>query len=548
MFNTENIKITIAKREELKYADGSICFKPTVGERPNNVCLDSKDNCCFFDDHYKDGCEDYLCESDDVIFMYCKILPKLKISDSLKKYLIENRKTGVYKDGLIQVEFGSYCDESINQKDKLYKKAPKMKKTGQYLSYPSYNYDLLEVTESKDNKYGFYYDCFNQLYVYKINPLKWYLKPNTNEMILNKTIEGELVIGYGSLNNESKKIPSNKVAFMKEFLEERFLHDIFKFESVNNKGFVDLQQEKELISKKIQDLNNMFISKPNSKLYVNKLTNIIQEYNKGLSAYHQSLNQVLNFGVKDETQLTTEFIFNLNELEEEANYYYESIKEYIDMIDYLDVIEGILSGNEYKKMDEFQSLVFEVNTIPLEYLKSDEIRNNVKNELCYKPRAIINNYLFELQQNKGLKLQEFNSKTELITYLRKQLQTLLEDILVKVNKKSYIDDIKENMLKIQNDNYKQSKYRIIDIYLGMIKDAYYDIKYVFDYNPNLLSQANEIISKEIDYDQDLNDICTELTNRYYSLRDMYYTESEKRAVSNIKQKRISLEKVMKTSY
>ena len=548
MFNTKNIKITIAKREELKYADGCICFKPTVGERPNNICLDSKDNCCFFDDYYKDGYEDYLCESDDVIFMYSKILPKLKISDSLKKYLIENRKTGVYKDGLIQVEFGSYCDESINQKDKLYKKAPKMKKTGQYLSYPSYNYDLLEVAESKDNKYGFYYDCFNQLYVYKINPLKWYLKPNTNEMILGKTIEGELVIGYGSLNNESKKMPSNKVAFMKEFLEERFLHDIFKFENVNNKGFVDLQQEKELISKKIQDLNNMFISKPNSKLYVNKLTNIIQEYNKGLSAYHQSLNQVLNFGIKDETQLTTEFIFNLNELEEEANYYYESIKEYIDMIDYLDVIEGILSGNEYKKMDEFQSLVFEVNTIPLEYLKSDEIRNNVKNELCYKPRAIINNYLFELQQNKGLKLQEFNSKKELITYLRKQLQTLLEDILVKVNKKSYIDDIKENMLKIQNDNYKQSKYRIIDIYLGMIKDAYYDIKYVFDYNPNLLNQANEIISKEIDYDQDLNDICTELTNRYYSLRDMYYAESEKRAVSNIKQKRISLEKVMKTSY
>ena len=582
--NIDNIKITIGNYDDTFETNDSINLNNSYFGKNGNTIIDVEGNCYIanFESEMTSFYDASTFLMGNVFLENSSIVPKIFVDDQLKNKILASRVKRDMGEGKYKVEFGNYPSYyDINDKSIIKKIFSKKNKTNKKITsinletYNIYEYDnkkYIKINSSKNN---------NEHY-YEIKPATWILNKNDNSMVFNKRIQGDIHITSVIETLKKDHIKVEESMFYNEFLKNNFLQEVLQFEPLVNQEeqIIDesnqdnkelsngetpiednnisitignitdfeytsdsLDLETDVITQEINSITQMIEDDVNKDKFINKLKLIIDDYNDKLCIYEESSDQVLNFGIKDESTLTVELFTELEKFKNKIIVYKNTINKYEELIAYIDEIMLIVQGKKKETNDDFQRLIYDLQRIPLTYLNDKKTNDEIEEELCNKPKKKIAKHIELLFDNPYLKLEKMDNKEELIIELRKILQPLLEKIANSVNKKSIYEDINNNFKSILSCNCAKSKYEIIDLYMNIIKSAYYEIILLANNNEIIIQEAKNIINEDIDYNVSIDAICKQLIEKYNSLRKIYYRESENQKLVTYQRRRLNLSKL-----
>lgn len=465
------------------------------------------------------------------------ILPTIIINDELKKYLIQNKTSNKREDGKYVVSFGEYLGKESNNSIDLIKSKLLSKPKEEIKSAFEYNKDstrkiisVYDMGETKSTDNG-----------YTIEPLEWILDINTNELVLSKKIYVNFDIGVLSEIDLSKNIKIDDTYFYKNYLSNTFINEMFRNEEYFKVERKENDNENEFetiirsIIKSIPDDNN-------KKFFIEKIEKIAIIYNNDLQKYLKNINNRLTFGIDDKSTLENNLRIDLSSIKDEIKRYEINTYYYNEVINYINEIEKILNGELIENPDEFQDLLYNLLHISIKYIENDDYKSLLKKELCEKTKVLVDNYKDKLYKQEKIDNPEFSNKEELVVYLRRQLHPILERITDDVDKKDAYEQINKNMQEMLSYTYKQSRNRIYDVYLSLLNEGFVELNGIMspEDHKHYDEYLKELLNIKLDYSRDMNDICTEIINKYCSLKRLFYTVDEsQRRIDEIKPIRLN---------
>ena len=451
------------------------------------------------------------------------ILPTIIINDELKQYLIQNKTSNKREDGKYVVSFGEYLGKESNNSIDLIKSKLLSKPKEEIKSAFEYDKDskrkiisVYDMGETKITDNG-----------YTIEPLEWILDINTNELVLSKKIYVNFDIGVLSEIDLSKNIKIEDTYFYKNYLSNTFINEIFR----NEEYFKAERKEKDNENEFETIIRSLIESIPddnNKKFFIEKIEKIAIEYNNDLQNYLKNINNRLTFGIADKSTLENNLRIDLSSIKDEIKRYEINTYYYNEVINYINEIEKILYGESIENPDEFQDLLYNLLHISIKYIENDDYKSLLKEELCEKPKVLVDNYKEKLYKQEKIDNPEFSNKEELVVYLRRQLHPILERITDDVAKKDAYEQINKNMQEMLSYTYKQSRNRIYDVYLSLLNEGFVELNGIMspEDHKQYDEYLKELLNIKLDYSRDMNDICTEIINKYCSLKRLFYIVDE----------------------
>lgn len=548
-FNKKDIsKITIGNKNDFDLPLSELNLSNDSKDAKNNIYI--KENNCLvnpcFNPNEELNLKDYIKFYDTdkspsslrISLESSYIIPKMIVSDKLKKYLMDNRLISNYNDDIQIVEFGNYL-EKINlsrwQFNKIFKKnniINKVVKTPMKFQYDNnvYNYNNQE-----------YILINNQAYIFTKE--KWYLNINTNELVMAKKILTNFNIDKKDNIDCNKEIRLEDTLFYKEYLSNIFTTDLLKDEVYFNKELDSSNDEINDFEIKISKIKSLILNDISSDIFNTRLRSIIEDYNNNLALYEKNANKILTFGILDDNTLENNLEIELNSLIENINRYKEKTFNYTKMLDYLNIVSSVLKGAPVDENDEFLALLSSLKKSSLSYLNNEKYNNELVKEIYNKPKLLIENNIRLTATNNECVCLPFNTQEEFIIYLRRVLHPILEKIAIAVDNKNICEEIVADIKNIQTNNYIQSNNRIKELYLSLINEMYNElVSSMTDEDiKKYKDRINSILNKKIDYNDDLTNVFNELANMYYKLNNISFELKNNNNKKHIKQKYIKLD-------
>ena len=391
---------------------------------------------------------------------------------------------------------------------------------------------MVEQDSQKQITYHMYYyplyEYDNEKYVnisstiYKIEPSKWYLNTDTNEMVYSKKIYGYY-----------------KPSRINQYISNVFLKDALK----NERYFKELDNNKSPIEKRISEVISIIYDDENKQVFMDRILSVIEDYNEKINICKNNLGNKLTFGIEDQYTLESNLMFELSNIENSIKSYNLNAHKFKVMYDYMDSLNAILNKEKVESLDDFQSLIKDLVDISLTYINNPIYTNELRNILINNPTKVIEESKLNILNNKK-DYQDFENLEEFILYLRTNLHPFLEKVDVIVDNKSLTEELHNEIINIRNYNFDVSHNKQISNYLLLLNETYVELNAVMDSeqrekNGELIA---DILDFNIDYNQDKTSIYNELTNRCHKIMKIYYDVLEENRVKESLQE-IRLEKV-----
>ncbi len=391
------------------------------------------------------------------------IVPKITIDDNLKEYLLKNRVISKCNNGLYEVTFGEYIGKYANKSkregNRIIRKGTKLEDT--ITIQNTSNYLPVTTEENELNVYNIY-EYNNKKYVkinddfYTIEPTKWFLNPEKNEMILAKKIYGNFVVDQ-----------------IDNYISNVLLCDMLRNESY----FRELEENKNPIERKIDEIIKLIPDDENKNIFIDRILKAAEEYNEKITLYKNNMHKKLIYDIEDEYTIKRNIMFELTNIENAIKNYSLNVYVFNDMYNYIESLNRIINKEEIDSPDEFQDLVKKLIDYSLNYLNNPDNIIELKNILVTNPSNLIDEYKKAILENKKSD-QVFSDLNSFIYYLRVCLHPFLEKICDSVEKKSIVEEIYNDFDKMLKYNFQESSNSHINCLFSMINDIYIELNSV----------------------------------------------------------------------
>lgn len=459
------------------------------------------------------------------------------------------------EDNIFEIEYGEWpqsleCDKYIilerNYRKKILKKTHK-----KYTIYLKDNtcpkqFEEFEYEGNKyiriDTRYLDSNDIINNDYIrlkrrktsfafwIKVEPIKWFVDPK-EDLVLSKKI---LFTDYKWINITD---------YMEEYFSKEIIpikNDFILLEN-NNRRLNNYNSEIQNLLDKINEYLKCIQKEEEVKNIVN---NLISEHNCKLNNLKDE--QILS--LYNEDTLKEMLITKLNILIDKLKNYCESNQEYYKILSVIEQIINIINGTKIEEADN--ELIKDFNILfsfCIPFLKEEDnnkITNDLLNKIIFEKNKIINYLKYSESFNDSISLKQYEKPSysnyqEFELELRSNIQPILKQLDNKVSKRNIELEVIEAFDKIRKNLYKESKTKILFVYLNEInklkKEA--DIL-LFNFNDRkYFERLVEILNINIDYSKDIIQILNDLSLIIVSLHKLIFQMQEE--IKNINKRKDS---------
>ena len=354
----------------------------------------------------------------------------------------------------------------------------------------------------------------------EVSPIKWYVHP------VKKIMISEVGLASGVRFCKSGKygtIYNFEDTEMYKFLNEYFIKDIVP-SKVNKK------QKKEMAKSNIDrlmlDIHEYLEGNPDKEKYFEGLDVIADKYNKKIDELMRNKEKGIP-SVESYESVTNAFELELNMFLIEVKKHHETYKEYFEMMSTLDGYIKLINAKKDEEEDEtLEDLALDLTTIRdicLPFIKEEDSESIKKKiiDLLNSEKKEVANYI----DGNG----EITYKTvgEMNLDLRKKIHPILGGLSTCVNKRDVEVEIKTAVSKIIGGLFDEPKNEALSFYLVEINNAYTKIKDLMDKMPSDMKKEYkkeilDIMNMEIDYNQEFNDVASDLKTMWLSLNKVLF--------------------------
>ena len=462
------------------------------------------------------------------------------------------------ENGILVVEFGEYPQTIVSEKfalilESIYLKG-KLKQTGKSYTIGNVNYIEYEYNGQKYIRFVADSNCVGkelsdgriikdgEVCWIEVESIKWMIDEKEDKALAKKILFSG--VEFNKKNNYKDNFDET---FIKKFMNKQFAKDIISInhhkKSINEDEMILIIDEinnylEKYLGNNKKDLNNLV------KEYIDRLVN---DYNLKIKSIKNN-NSLLTFENNDIEYHYSKLVMEFKDILDSLKGYFDNYKSSYEVIDIINNLINILNNNEYNNdnLTELDEYFITIKEVILPYIDNNQdVINKLNNILNNIKKDIINNIsILELNdiKNDG---RENKTKEELIFDLRKEIHPILIELSNLVRNKDIKNEIEKEYYNIMNNNYSESKNKLIGRYLNLINTLAMDIKNKTD-NQEELEKLDEIINFNIDYSKDVNNIIKKLYQIINSLYGMLF-DIDKRLEDDkkINQYLVNLDKVKK---
>ena len=369
-----------------------------------------------------------------------------------------------------------------------------------------------------------------EVYWVEVEPIKWIIDEKEDIALSKKILFRGIPFNHKMLyqGNFDETI-------IKWFMNTHFAKDIIPSNIISKQK----KENNEKISEILKDIDN-YLEKylGNNK---EKITKQIKEViNKKISDYNSKLEKIESLKITT-TSLTLEnndvkyyyskLVMELTTILDKLKQYFDNYKSSYEVINIINNLINILNNNEYDKdnlTDLYENFIT-IKEVILPYIDNNQdIINKLNTILNNTKKDVINNLsILEIDELENIKIndKENKPKEELLLELRKNIQPILIELNNLVRNKDIKSEIEKEYYNIMNNNYSESKNKLIGRYLNLTNILARDIKNKTD-NQEDLKKLEQIINFNIDYRQDIDGIISKLYQIINSLYGMLFNIEE----------------------
>lgn len=365
-----------------------------------------------------------------------------------------------------------------------------------------------------------------EVYWIKVEPIKWMIDEKED-----KAIAKEILFSGIYFDKKYKYKGNFDETFIKKFMNIYFAKDIIPF----NYHKKDIKEDEIFLV--IDEINNYLEkylgnNKDNfDKIIKEYIDKLINDYNLKLESIKNN-NNLLTFENNDVQYHYSKLVMEFKDILDRLKEYFDNYKSSYEVIDIINNLLNILNNNEYNKdnLNELDEYFITIKEVILPYIDNNQgIINKLNTILKNTKKDIINNIsILELDELNGIKNNDREDKTkeELIFDIRKNIHPILIELNNLVRNRDIKNEIECECYNIMNNNYSESKNKLIGRYLNLINILARKIKNKTDNQEELL-KLKEILDFDIDYSKDINNIISKLLQIINSLYSLLFSIDER---------------------
>ena len=326
-------------------------------------------------------------------------------------------------------------------------------------------------------------------YCIKVEPIKWLVDTKTN-LAISKNI-----ISYGS--------PSEISYCLQQLYQD--IHQINPIDYYESYSLLTNKKTDEVSV--ILDEINKYQKYYHGKIDIDvKVNSLITEYNNKVNNLLTSNNNILTLDNNDKDNLYLKLLTDLNKILDGLKLNYENNKVYHDILELLDNCLLIIENKNNESKTELEKDIKTITNIIIPYLNDDCHLSRLK-EIFISEKINITMSL-ENMANLSSKINgEYKNVSDFELMIRDKLQTFLISIYKDIIDKDIFNEIIKNYKDIVSNNYKESNYSIVKVYLNILNELSKYIKK--NGNKHDINELNTILNN-INTENDLNTTINDL--------------------------------------
>ncbi len=244
-----------------------------------------------------------------------------------------------------------------------------------------------------------------------------------------------------------------------------------------------------------------------------KVNSLITEYNNKINNVLTN-KSILTLENNDKESLYLKLISNLNEILDGLKLNYENNKVYHNILELLDNCLLIIENKDKEPKTELEKDLKTITNIIIPYLNDNYSLSKLKEIFSLEKTNITMS--LENMANLNSKINgKYKSIIDFELSIRIKLQVFLMDIYKNIIDRDISNEIIKNYKDIASNNYKESSYSIVKVYLNTLNELSEYIKK--NGNQDEINELNTILS-HINTENDLN---TTINNLIKVLKVLY---------------------------
>ena len=307
-----------------------------------------------------------------------------------------------------------------------------------------------------------------------------------------------------------------------DYLLKKYLQNEIRMFDYNQKYNKIIEQKKiDIISnQKTNEISKIIDEITKYQKYYHGKIDIDTKVNSLITKYNNKINNVLtNKSIltlenNDKESLYLKLISDLNEILDGLKLNYENNKVYHDILELLDNCLLIIENKDNEPKTELEKDLKTITNIIIPYLNDDCHLSRLK-EIFISEKINITMSL-ENMANLSSKISgEYKNVSDFELMIRVKLQTFLISIYKNIIDRDIFNEIIKNYKDIASNNYKESNYSIVKVYLNTLNELSKYIKK--NGNKHDINELNTILNN-INTENDLN---TTINNLIKVLKSLY---------------------------
>lgn len=260
--------------------------------------------------------------------------------------------------------------------------------------------------------------------------------------------------------------------------------------------------DKDILCKKVNDLNNTILSFDTSISIKNKLIkeldNILSNYISRIDGYVEKYKNNVNSETK-----------TIDELREEFNKDFVPFENKISKLslhyNILDILKECRKDEINATKDEICDTVYKIKNVSIAFINDIDLKKELTQEL----NEIIDQNILNIEKN----IDEDNIKDDINEEkLRYDIAKSLTLFLVKLNRyvtnQEVVNDIIKEVEEMINNHFKESKIKVAKLYLDELNETISSIKEIG--NVKDLQELKQLIKYDFDITKDISDVIDKL--------------------------------------
>ena len=424
----------------------------------------------------------------------------------------------INEDGILEVEYGYYPQNIINSD--ILDKFPFANYDNGNLSENRYTVSWFEdfyehknkniryiiFRDSKEKKYHEKLSDGSKVepgktYFIKIEPIKWLVDMKSGLAV------SKYILIYDKYFNFDEALLDFSYQIMQiKPKEYRIFSKEVETSPITNK-------KTDEVSKIIAEINK-YAKYYHGKIDIDvKVTKLITEYNNKVNNLLSNNNNILTLDNNDKDSLYLKLLANLNEILDGLKLNYENNKVYHNILELLDNCLLIIENKDKEPKTELEKDLKTITNIIIPYLNDNYSLSKLK-EIFISEKINITMSL-ENMANLSSKISgKYKSIIDFELSIRIKLQVFLMDIYKNIIDRDISNEIIKNYKDIASNNYKESSYSIVKVYLNTLNELSEYIKK--NGNQDEINELNTILS-HINTENDLNTTINDLIKVLKSL-------------------------------